>query len=85
MQVYDFYAPWCIPCKRILPSVERFSTEENIPLLKINVEDNRKKFDQFGVKTVPTLILVNEREEEIKRVINPKNIEEIRKGFSLKS
>jgi len=82
MQVLDFYAPWCAPCKRILPFVEKFSTEENIPLKKINVEDNRNMFNRFGVKTVPTLILVDENNEEIKRITNPKNLEDIRSILS---
>ena len=75
--LYDFYAPWCTPCKVILPLIEKMSNEANIPLKKINVEDNRKIFDKFGVKTVPTLILVDEKEEEIKRVINPRNFDDV--------
>lgn len=82
MQVLDFYAPWCVPCKRILPIVEKFTTEENIPLKKINVEENRNVFNKFNVKTVPTLILVDEKDEEIKRIINPKNLDEIRSILS---
>ena len=77
MVVYDFYAPWCVPCKRILPLIERMSSELNIPIKKINVEESRNVFEKYKVKTVPTLILVD-GEKEINRVINPKNFEEVR-------
>lgn len=77
MMLYDFYAPWCVPCKKIFPTVAKVTTEKNIPLKKINVEDSRHLFDKFNVKTVPTLILVDEQEGEIKRVINPRNEKEI--------
>lgn len=68
MKVYDFYAPWCSPCKALEPTLTETLTRHNLPLRKINVEDERPVFNQFDVRTVPTLILVDEHDNEKARI-----------------
>lgn len=55
----DFWAPWCGPCKMQLPIVEELSTElEGQAVIgKINVDDQPELAAQFGVMSIPTLIL----------------------------
>lgn len=55
----DFWAPWCGPCKMQLPIVEDLSTElEGTAVIgKINVDDEPELAAQFGVMSIPTLIL----------------------------
>ncbi len=55
----DFWAPWCGPCKMQLPIVEELSTEleGQAVIAKINVDDQPELASQFGVMSIPTLIL----------------------------
>ncbi|WP_274654401.1 thioredoxin [Paenibacillus humicola] len=55
----DFWAPWCGPCKMQLPIVEELSTELSgkANIAKINVDEEPEIASQFGVMSIPTLIL----------------------------
>lgn len=63
MKVLDFYAPWCAPCKALEPTLLKKVNERGIELEKVNVESDRPKFDKYGVRTVPTLIIEGENGE----------------------
>ena len=60
----DFWAPWCGPCKMIAPLLEELQTEyaEKLSIVKINVDDNKEKAAQFGVRGIPALMLFNNGE-----------------------
>ena len=55
----DFWAPWCGPCKMIGPVVEKLSKELESSVLigKLNVDDNPQVAGQYGVMSIPTLIM----------------------------
>ncbi|WP_308636743.1 thioredoxin [Paenibacillus silvisoli] len=55
----DFWAPWCGPCKMQLPIVEELSGElaGTATIAKINVDEEPELASQFGVMSIPTLIL----------------------------
>lgn len=54
----DFWAPWCGPCKMIAPFVEEIAEErEDIVVGKVNVDDEVELAIQFGVSSIPTLII----------------------------
>lgn len=55
----DFWAPWCGPCKMQLPIVEELSQEleGKATIAKINVDEEPELASQFGVMSIPTLIL----------------------------
>ena len=54
----DFWAPWCGPCKMIAPFVEEIAEErEDILVGKVNVDDEVELAIQFGVTSIPTLII----------------------------
>ena len=55
----DFSAEWCGPCKMQLPIVDELSTELSgtATLAKINVDEEPELASQFGVMSIPTLIL----------------------------
>ena len=60
----DFWAPLCGPCKAIAPILEQISDEQGdkIKIVKLNVDDNQKYAVDFGIKSIPTLLIFNKGE-----------------------
>ena len=60
----DFWAPWCGPCRMVGPIVEEIAEEnEEIQVGKINVDDEATLAIQFGVSSIPTLIVMEKGEK----------------------
>ena len=60
----DFYADWCGPCKMLSPVVEQFASEnENIKVVKINVDDEQDLAIEYGVMSIPTLVVIRDGQE----------------------
>ena len=56
----DFWAPWCGPCRMVAPIVEEIAAEnEEIQVGKINVDEEAPLAIQFGVASIPTLIVMD--------------------------
>ena len=57
--VVDFWAEWCGPCKMIAPSLEEISTEMDgkVKIAKLNIDENPELAAQFGVRSIPTLMI----------------------------
>lgn len=55
----DFWAPWCMPCRMIGPVVEELATTnaESIKVVKINIDESGSVASQYGVSSIPTLML----------------------------
>ncbi len=55
----DFWATWCGPCKMLSPLVEELAGEksEQLNVAKIDVDENQAVSSQFGIMSIPTLIL----------------------------
>ena len=56
----DFYAPWCGPCKMIAPIVEQIAEENDaIKVVKVNADESQELMAKFGIRGIPTLLLMN--------------------------
>jgi thioredoxin 1 len=54
----DFWAPWCGPCRVIAPHLEELNEEQdNLRVVKLNVDDNQQTAAKYEVLSIPTLIL----------------------------
>lgn len=55
----DFWAPWCAPCRAVSPILEEIADQrqEELKVVKVNVDDNQRYALKFGVMSVPTIIL----------------------------
>lgn len=73
----DFYADWCGPCRAVSPLVDQ-TAEENPQYLvcKINVDDEPELAEQFGVTSIPTLIVMKDG-VSVKQAVGTRSKEQI--------
>ena len=57
----DFWAEWCGPCKQISPILEEIAAEKSniLKVVKLNIDENTKTPQKYGVRGIPTLIFFN--------------------------
>ncbi len=61
----DFWAPWCMPCKLIAPTVEKLAEEMKgkVSVLKLNVDENPDIATELSIMNIPTLVLFKDGKE----------------------
>ena len=57
--VVDFWAEWCGPCRMIAPALDEISKEMagKVKIVKMNVDENQQVPGQFGIRSIPTLMI----------------------------
>lgn len=57
----DFWAPWCGPCRMVVPIVEEIAEERpDIKVGKVNVDEQSELAAQFGIMSIPTLVVIKD-------------------------
>lgn len=79
----DFYADWCGPCRALSPKLEEISKEQtDVIIVKVNVDEDPGLATKFGVRGIPSLVLLKDGVEAGRLMGNqPKSeIENLIKG-----
>jgi thioredoxin 1 len=54
--IVDFWAPWCVPCRRVSPILDEMSEErDDVRFVKLNVDDNPQTAMSYQITSIPTI------------------------------
>ena len=67
MKVLKFYAEWCGPCKGLSMVIAGAGDKITVPINEVNIDDELMTSVEYGVRSVPTMILIDENGSELKR------------------
>ena len=57
----DFWAPWCAPCRMVIPLLDEIAKErEDIKIVKVNVDEQQELANRFRVFSIPTLMVIKD-------------------------
>jgi len=66
-KILYFSAPWCGPCRMLGPTMDSVANQVNFT--KINVDEDTNSSVKYGIRNVPTLVLVDQSGKEINRLV----------------
>ena len=73
----DFNATWCGPCRMLKPILDEFSKDSKIKVCSVDVDQNEKLAREYGIMSIPCLIIL-ENGKEIKRNVGLISLEELK-------
>jgi len=75
MKLLKFEASWCGPCKAMDYVFDMINLDVDIE--RINIDFNKELCDKYEVRSVPTLIVINDKGKELRRTTGMKNTDEL--------
>ena len=75
MKILKFYADWCGPCKALTQIIKTAGDKVTMPVEEVNVDENVFMATNFNIRSLPTLVLVDDTETEIRRSVGMLNEE----------
>ena len=77
--VVDFWAEWCGPCKMMAPVFEKLAAEyeDKVGFAKVDVDENQEYAAKYGIRGIPTLLVIRGG-EEVDRIVGYSPEDEIR-------
>ena len=79
----DFWADWCGPCKMLGPTFERLADQygEKVTFAKVNVDELPNIANQFSIRSIPTLVLL-EKGAVVEKIVGLRSEQELAKVLS---
>ena len=77
MKVFKFYAEWCGPCKGLSMVIKGAGDKIKIPIEELDIDNEMMSSIEYGVRSVPTMILIDEHGTEVKRHVGTLNEEQL--------
>jgi thioredoxin 1 len=77
MKVLKFYAEWCGPCKGLSMVIKGAADKITVPINEVNIDEELMTSVEYGVRSVPTMILLDENDVELKRHVGTLNEEQL--------
>jgi thioredoxin 1 len=77
MRVLKFYAEWCGPCKAMTNVINNMGDKIELPIEEIDIDTHNKVAMEYGVRSVPTMILLDENNNELKRKVGAMREQEL--------
>ena len=71
MKILRFTASWCEPCKALAKTIDRIDTE--VPIQVIDIDDQPELAQHFNIRSVPTLVKIDEDKKEVERLVGMQN------------
>lgn len=73
MKLLKFYAPWCAPCKGLTMVINGAADKITVPIEEVNIDEDIDTALKYGVRSVPTLVLVDEEGNTLKKNVGVLN------------
>jgi len=74
----DFWAPWCGPCRMLAPILDRMADDASLKIVKVNVDENPSLASAFGVRGIPNMVLMKDR-EAVHRIVGLRGEADLRR------
>lgn len=73
MKVLKFYAEWCGPCKAMTQIIKNAGEKITLPIEEINIDNELMTSVEYGIRSVPTMIILDDNNAEVKRQVGAMN------------